>query len=341
MGNVSTRLGRSNSNSSAGSDQGSNATRSASGRSWADVAAISQQQQRNIVGERLGGFTRGNALNAGQGGGRAGNAMRSVPELKQASNVRNPCNVRSNQVVVVSESEGAEGALASIRFMVDAECDGTATVHLVATQIEPKVNQEAASAAQGQVAGSSGKEPEATQEGGFFKSIASYSIPFSAGSGQTLETAPFVDASTINTEDLLYHKGSKTFPLVIVVAKSSSFGKENSEFTYADNQCVFFSLTRSEGGAFAAAEFQRAVAMNNTLYVVKEIFGTSGASDDVEKEDDGKECVICLSHPKNTTILPCMHMCLCVECAQLLSTSNAKCPLCRSRIAEFWELSGK
>jgi len=50
------------------------------------------------------------------------------------------------------------------------------------------------------------------------------------------------------------------------------------------------------------------------------------------------DCVVCLSNPRDTTILPCRHMCLCHECARELAQRSDKCPICRSFIADFIEL---
>lgn len=52
--------------------------------------------------------------------------------------------------------------------------------------------------------------------------------------------------------------------------------------------------------------------------------------------DEESACVICLSAPRSTVINPCLHKCLCYNCASELRQQNAVCPLCRSAIAEFW-----
>jgi E3 ubiquitin-protein ligase MGRN1 len=41
------------------------------------------------------------------------------------------------------------------------------------------------------------------------------------------------------------------------------------------------------------------------------------------------ECVICMSAERDTTVLPCRHMCLCRECALALKTRSNTCPICR------------
>ena len=54
--------------------------------------------------------------------------------------------------------------------------------------------------------------------------------------------------------------------------------------------------------------------------------------------DDGdKECIICLSDKRDTIILPCKHMCLCVTCAMAIQNQTArKCPVCRDSNINNW-----
>jgi len=52
----------------------------------------------------------------------------------------------------------------------------------------------------------------------------------------------------------------------------------------------------------------------------------------VADDPDGRECVICLSNERDTTVLPCRHMCMCQECASALKTQSNKCPVCRMEI---------
>lgn len=60
----------------------------------------------------------------------------------------------------------------------------------------------------------------------------------------------------------------------------------------------------------------------------------SNVAGDDDDEDDKKseinrECIICLSEKRDTIVLPCRHMCLCAECADLLSNRADRCPICR------------
>ncbi|KAG6403751.1 hypothetical protein SASPL_135982 [Salvia splendens] len=55
---------------------------------------------------------------------------------------------------------------------------------------------------------------------------------------------------------------------------------------------------------------------------------------EVDANDPGKECVICLSEPRDTTVLPCRHMCMCSECAKVPRFQTNRCPICRQQPVE-------
>ena len=49
-------------------------------------------------------------------------------------------------------------------------------------------------------------------------------------------------------------------------------------------------------------------------------------------EDSSRECVVCMTNERDTTVLPCRHLCLCFECAEMIRKEppvNQKCPICR------------
>lgn len=49
-------------------------------------------------------------------------------------------------------------------------------------------------------------------------------------------------------------------------------------------------------------------------------------------------CVICLEHPKCVLLLPCKHVCMCLECARELRYYNGLCPVCRSDIENSMQI---
>lgn len=66
--------------------------------------------------------------------------------------------------------------------------------------------------------------------------------------------------------------------------------------------------------------------------------GTLGAGGSATGGDSElpEECVICLTEPKDTLLLPCRHMCVCSECFRHVD----KCPVCRSAFDNYIVLRG-
>lgn len=64
---------------------------------------------------------------------------------------------------------------------------------------------------------------------------------------------------------------------------------------------------------------------------------TQPAKDEIEIPE-GAECIICLCEPRNTTVLPCRHMCLCSECAEELRKSSSTCPICRTCVEALLQI---
>jgi len=67
-------------------------------------------------------------------------------------------------------------------------------------------------------------------------------------------------------------------------------------------------------------------------------------SEEDDDEDDkrseiNRECIICLSERRDTIVLPCRHMCLCAECAELLSNRADRCPVCREGCQALLQLA--
>ncbi|CAE8726224.1 unnamed protein product [Polarella glacialis] len=64
------------------------------------------------------------------------------------------------------------------------------------------------------------------------------------------------------------------------------------------------------------------------------LYGTMPNPRAGNSEADGGDCVICLSNPREVAILHCRHVCLCLTCAQITSSTwSFQCPVCRGRVA--------
>jgi hypothetical protein len=65
---------------------------------------------------------------------------------------------------------------------------------------------------------------------------------------------------------------------------------------------------------------------------------TTTTTKDAIEIPDGAECIICMCEPRNTTVLPCRHMCLCGECAEALRKNQSTCPICRTKVESLLQI---
>jgi hypothetical protein len=73
-------------------------------------------------------------------------------------------------------------------------------------------------------------------------------------------------------------------------------------------------------------------ALYGTLPNPKHTNATPGANPG--SADEGGDCVICLCKPREVVILHCRHVCLCMSCAKVTSSTwSFQCPVCRGRVA--------
>ena len=56
------------------------------------------------------------------------------------------------------------------------------------------------------------------------------------------------------------------------------------------------------------------VLYNNKIMEIHDIFGIDNAAANITEESQ-KECVVCYTATKDTIVLPCRHMCLCIDCS--------------------------
>jgi hypothetical protein len=66
--------------------------------------------------------------------------------------------------------------------------------------------------------------------------------------------------------------------------------------------------------------------------IVAEAAPEPESEDESEVDPESQNlCVVCLSEKRKFLCVPCGHLCLCNDCAELLQNSK-KCPLCRQAI---------
>jgi hypothetical protein len=103
----------------------------------------------------------------------------------------------------------------------------------------------------------------------------------------------------------------------------------------AAEEAAAAAVVEAAAKAEAAAERQQleeqAAALTLQLQQVQTQLGVPPLAPAPDAEET--QCVVCMDAPKNRVVLPCMHMCVCEACAQLL-----RCPLCRGPIERISQL---
>ncbi|MQL82317.1 hypothetical protein Taro_014793 [Colocasia esculenta] len=170
-------------------------------------------------------------------------------------------------------------------------------------------------------------------------------ITFKEGLGQKFRqpSGTGIDFSMFEEAELLKEGEMEVYPLAVKAEASLSgehgpvgdtekMGSLNSQIT----QAVF---DKKENGEYQVRVVKQILWVNGTRYELQEIYGIGNSVDgEFDGNDPGKECVICLSEPRDTTVLPCRHMCMCSECAKVLGFQTNRCPICRQPIERLLEI---
>ncbi|KAJ6828749.1 putative E3 ubiquitin-protein ligase LOG2 [Iris pallida] len=169
-------------------------------------------------------------------------------------------------------------------------------------------------------------------------------VAFKEGLGQEFRqpSGTGIDFSMFEEAELVKEGEMEVYPLV-VKAEASPIDKQGSvesEKVAAPNsqitQAVFI---RRDNGEYHVRVAKQILWVNGTRYELQEIYGIGNSVDgDLDGNDPGKDCVICLSEPRDTTVLPCRHMCMCSECAKVLRYQTNRCPICRQPVERLLEI---
>ncbi|KAI3447596.1 hypothetical protein Pfo_004261 [Paulownia fortunei] len=147
-----------------------------------------------------------------------------------------------------------------------------------------------------------------------------------------------IDLSMFEDGELLKDGDMDIYPLAVKAEASpdnqsgnSDSGSTNSQIT----QAVF----EKDKGEYQVRVVKQILWVSGMRYELQEIYGIGNSVEgEFDGNDPGKECVICLSEPRDTTVLPCRHMCMCSECAKVLRFQTNRCPICRQPVERLLEI---
>ncbi|CAL0299600.1 unnamed protein product [Lupinus luteus] len=239
-------------------------------------------------------------------------------EHQKAVTIRNDVNIKKETLKIEPDEKNPRCFVVS--FMFDATVDGSITIIFFAKEGECCILTPM-------------KE----------KTLPPVTVNFQKGLGQKFKqpAGTGIDFSVFEESDLFKVSDMDVYPLAVKADASSrdddgsnetqTSGKTNSQIT----QAVF----EKEKGELHVKVVKQILWVNGIRYELQEIFGIGNSVEsDLDENDPGKECVICLSEPRDTTVLPCRHMCMCSGCAKVLRFQTNRCPICRQPVERLLEI---
>lgn len=96
-------------------------------------------------------------------------------------------------------------------------------------------------------------------------------------------------------------------------------------------------LSTDQNATYVMKPLKQKLIADGVVYLLQEIYGIENKEHDLNDEN-GSECIICLSDIRDTVILPCRHLCICNACAETLRYRQNNCPICRSPFRALLQL---
>lgn len=167
------------------------------------------------------------------------------------------------------------------------------------------------------------------------------------GLGQTFRTRPShpLDVSQYSPEDLAFNPTADhpRYPIIVCMEAGA---ERSPDVSQVQSQTTVIKLREDEQGVYHAQPIKQKIQVGKTSYELQEIFGienqqrpASGEADGTAEDDqNSRECVICMTEARDTTVLPCRHMCMCSICARQLRVQSNKCPICRTEIEQLLQI---
>ncbi|XP_042405737.1 probable E3 ubiquitin-protein ligase LUL2 isoform X2 [Zingiber officinale] len=237
-----------------------------------------------------------------------------------AVTIRNDVNIKKESLRLEPDEENPGFFLVAFNF--DATVAGSITVFFFAKE-------------------GTDSELTATKDD-FLKPVT---VQFKQGLGQQFRqpSGAGIDLTSFEEVDLMKVMDLDTYPLAVKAEACPSMDQvatgENQKLIIPNSQITQALFEKKENGEYHIHVVKQILWVNKTKYELQEIYGIGNSTDnDTDGNDPGKECVICLSEPRDTTVLPCRHMCMCNGCAKVLRYQTNRCPICRQPVERLLEI---
>lgn len=162
-------------------------------------------------------------------------------------------------------------------------------------------------------------------------------IGLAPGMDQQIEFSELTFDLRVIKQNVLKESTHEYFPLVV----SINYNKDSKNIAFI-GYYVFTGENRKDS-LKEVRLIKQSLIIDGLPFEIKSIYGlemkTNDADDKAQpikgqaEEDSSKECTICMSVDSNTIIMPCGHLCCCIDCGKSLQKSAHNiCPVCRGPI---------
>ncbi|KAL2345050.1 hypothetical protein Fmac_006335 [Flemingia macrophylla] len=236
-------------------------------------------------------------------------------EHQKAVTIKNDVNIRKDSLLLEPDHDNPGHFLLSFSF--DATLSGSITVYFFAKEGE-------------------GCTLTPTKE----NLLAPLTVNFREGLGQKFRqpAGTGIDFSVFEESELLKVGDMGVYPLA-VKADASPCNQDEAPLSGNSNSQTTQAVFEKDKGEFRVKVVKQILWVNGMRYELQEIYGIGNSTQNgLNENDQGKECVVCLSEPRDTIVHPCRHMCMCSNCAKVLRFQTNRCPICRQPVERLLEI---
>ncbi|RWR96680.1 putative E3 ubiquitin-protein ligase LOG2 [Cinnamomum micranthum f. kanehirae] len=176
------------------------------------------------------------------------------------------------------------------------------------------------------------------------ESLEPVTVSFKQGLGQKFRqpSGTGIELASFDELELQKEGDMEVFPLAVKAEASPSddtVSEAGTPMPTLNSQITKAVFEKKESGEYQLRVVKQILWVNKMRYELQEIYGIGNSvENELDGNDPGKECVICLSEPRDTTVLPCRHMCMCSGCAKVLRFQTNRCPICRQPVERLLEI---
>lgn len=253
-----------------------------------------------------------------------------VQEYQQTATIKNPVNLKKHMLRLLPYHGNSD--LLCIHFTFDASSPCRVTTFVSATEDADNGSQ---------------LFPQPTDRAPV-QYASGMGLLFPPDEGTALHHV--IRISEHNPQQLMEYSNN-TYPLIIRLEALTDEGRAEGRCLddcepgsalpmWVQAQTTYAMLQKDEDNSWRVIVLKQKIWVKNVSYELQEIYGmeqnrTANLVNGVVEDVEGRDCVICMNAERDTTVLPCRHMCMCSSCARTLKTQTNKCPICRNEISSL------